>query len=583
MHPEGNPEFAISDKTDRDIHYIVTYLAKLNNGSFGADLSGSEPRRKNFEKAIASKQPVASSTLIFDTFPKDEQEGFVITMPVYNKSQSDAPLESVGVVNAVFSYGLFFKDVFNTNDQLLNDVSMTVTDTTDGKQILNNDRLSGDPSLTKVELVSFAGKQWEVEINAKRYFGVSQTQQKTSLLLALFIEAVGGLLIVVLYLQIRSKERAYRLADAMTEDLRLEKNRAVALQTRSDAILQSIGDGVFVIDMQQNVILMNKTAEQITGYTSAQALGKHYSQTIKFVSEDTHAEYKSFIEQALQGTVNSMADGTLLRHRDGHYIPVADSAAPILVGDKKVPAGAVVVFRDITQEKALDRAKDDFVSLASHQLSTPATAVKQFLGLVLENYAGELQKEQQMLVQKAYNNNEEQLLIVQDLLETARIDSGTSTLSLEQCNLHDMLQDIIASEADHSKKQSVTVRSNVAHDLTISADAVKLKMALGNLINNAIKYNKKDGTITLSAEKSNNTITITVADRGIGIKKDDINKLFSRFTRISTKKTSNIVGTGLGLYMVKKIVELHGGTVSVVSEEGKGTAFMIKIPQKGKA
>lgn len=234
----------------------------------------------------------------------------------------------------------------------------------------------------------------------------------------------------------------------------------------------------------------------------------------------------------------------------------------------------------IEQLKEISRSKDEFIALASHQLRTPATAVKQYVGMILEGFAGEITDEQRKLLNDAYASNERQIQVVNDILRVAKLDLKkivlkqlpTDLLSLMESLLHDL--DSQFAERD----QSVTF-VNSAFPIYASIDSDYIRMALSNIVDNASKYSPQGRGITITIDKrACNTVAISITDHGVGIGKDDLAKLFKKFSRIDNILSVKVGGTGLGLYWSKEIIEIHGGEIEVTSVLGKGTTFTILLP-----
>lgn len=345
------------------------------------------------------------------------------------------------------------------------------------------------------------------------------------------------------------------------------------------AILGSIGDGVFAIDTDKRIILFNRTAEILTGFSFEEAFRQPYRDILAFIDEHSHRPIVGFIDHALAGQQHQMPANTLLSRKDGSVIPVADSAAPI-VNDKGVVTGVVVVFRDITKEREVEQAKAEFVSLVSHQLRTPATAVKQFLGLIREGYTRN-KKEEKEFIESAYTSNEEQLQIVDDILSVAKIDAGKLALNKEPTDIGLLAQRAVDQlhASAHAKGQSLTYH-HPKHAVTTLADSLKLSMVVENLISNAIKYTPDGGKISVELEDDKNHITLRVTDNGIGIDADGMKQLFTKFGRVQTDYTAKVQGTGLGLYLAQQFIVLHGGKITVDSKPGNGTQFIVKLPKE---
>jgi two-component system sensor histidine kinase/response regulator len=235
--------------------------------------------------------------------------------------------------------------------------------------------------------------------------------------------------------------------------------------------------------------------------------------------------------------------------------------------------------QDITESKLLDEARSDFVALASHQLRTPATAVKQYLGLLIEGYAGSLSDDQSSFARIAYESNDRQLSIVDDLLYVAQVDSGNLKLSRAPTDLMQLLNEIIKDQAlkFENKKQILTL-SSTYKSLYAEIDGRRLRMAVENILDNAHKYAPNSGRIRLRLARSGKSVIIEVSDNGIGIPKKEITNIFKKFARVNSPATRLSEGTGLGLYLAQRIVRLHKGKIKVDSKPGKGTKFTITLP-----
>ncbi len=228
----------------------------------------------------------------------------------------------------------------------------------------------------------------------------------------------------------------------------------------------------------------------------------------------------------------------------------------------------------------VNRSKDEFIALASHQLRTPATAVKQYVGMLMDGYAGELTSDQMRMLKTAYQSNERQLLVVNDILKIAQLDLDKVMLKPRRCNIGRLiatvLKDVYPAAIERSQHIVVNQPKEPARS---SVDGDFFRMAIGNIIDNASKYTPEGGTITITIESyDNGPTTIEVRDEGVGIAAQDMEKLFKKFSRIQNPLSVKVGGTGLGLYWANEIIELHGGTVQVSSVVGKGTTFLVTLP-----
>lgn len=229
----------------------------------------------------------------------------------------------------------------------------------------------------------------------------------------------------------------------------------------------------------------------------------------------------------------------------------------------------------------LNRSKDEFIALASHQLRTPATAVKQYVGMILEGFAGEIDANQRNMLKTAYESNDRQLNIINDILRVAQLDLNKITLRPEPTNMNKLVDDIVSEHKPsfEHRHQSIDFKKP---DKPIEArvDAENIRMAISNVVDNASKYTPENKNIAIGLGCSDHKAVVTVRDEGVGIDADDLCLLFNKFTRISNPLSIKVGGSGLGLYWAKEIINLHGGTIKVNSAPQKGTTFIIELPQE---
>lgn len=228
----------------------------------------------------------------------------------------------------------------------------------------------------------------------------------------------------------------------------------------------------------------------------------------------------------------------------------------------------------------LNAAKDDFIAIASHQLRTPATVVKQNLGLLNEGYLGEMPKSQLNAVSTAYDNNDRLIKIINELLRHARVSSDEysyDTVEIDVVGLLTRIHDVYVQNAA-SHKRVIVFDIGQLSDIKVQGDVDLLRSAIENLIDNAIAYSYDKSTVRISLSRRGEVVKISVADEGVGIKDKDKIKLFKKFSRINNDHQFNIGGTGLGLYWVKTVIDMHGGKVGVADNQPKGSVFTISLP-----
>jgi len=363
-----------------------------------------------------------------------------------------------------------------------------------------------------------------------------------------------------------------------TEELSRERDRI-------KTILGSIGDGVFVVDSSLNIVMANEVAQKLSGYTKEEMTGKKYTEVLRFTFEDSGEINDQFIKKAIEtGQVQGMTGHTVLTKKDGAKIAVGDSAAPLKDKNGAI-AGVVVVFRDISKEREVDRMKTEFLSVASHQLRTPLGSMRWNMEILLSGRAGELPDKVKQVVQQSYNSNLRLVDLVNNLLDVSRIEQLRVTDNPEETDLVEVIELVIKEMAEMASQAKIKINLQVKGNRPkkVIIDPDRWHEVVENLISNAIKYNRDNGQVTLIVETAGDRIKMQVIDEGIGIPANDQSKIFSKFYRAENAATSHTEGSGLGLSVVKSYVEAWGGSISFESEENKGTTFTIELPFEPKS
>ena len=233
----------------------------------------------------------------------------------------------------------------------------------------------------------------------------------------------------------------------------------------------------------------------------------------------------------------------------------------------------------LDKERDITRAKDELLSLASHQLRTPATGVKQYMGMVLQGYAGPISDAQEDMLSKAYKSNERQLRVINDILHLAKLDLGRIVLAKTQFDLAELISDVIDEQEREIETNELTLTTKIIKRAPLYADKHMLRMVVENLLSNAIKYTAPGGKLFIQLRQRGDGYYIIVKDNGVGISAQDTQQLFKQFSRIQNARSHLVTGTGVGLYLAKHLTQLHDGDIAVESELGKGSSFMVYIPK----
>jgi len=367
----------------------------------------------------------------------------------------------------------------------------------------------------------------------------------------------------------------------LLEDVDKEKEKFANEKTRLETILASIGDGVFVTDNKGRIELINNSALRMSGFSLPESLGKFYSETVRFRLEDEpEKKYKDFVGKVLEtGEMQSLQNHTIVLHKDGSSTSVLDSAAPILDTNGKVH-GCVVVFRDNTRERELEKSKDDFLSVAAHQLRTPLGSMRWNLEMLLGGDLGKISLEVAGVIGQIYTSNSRMITLVNDLLNVSRIDQGRVKDEPMKTDIVKVIQEAIHEMVPLTAEKSIEIDylAKKKKIPEIMIDPKRFREVVQNLLSNAVKYNVQKGKVGVDLEIKDKQVVIEIVDTGLGIPEKAMPQIFSKFFRADNAVLAQTEGSGLGLFVVKKYVESWGGQVSVESKIGKGTTVTISLP-----
>jgi PAS domain S-box-containing protein len=348
--------------------------------------------------------------------------------------------------------------------------------------------------------------------------------------------------------------------------------------SKSQAILESVADGVMVGDSGGRVTLFNAAAERILGLRREEAIGQPIDDLLGLYS----ASGGKWVQQVREWHTSAEARRRtpILSQRiefkaEKRYITV--TVAPVTMSDEYL--GSVSVFRDITAEVEADLTKTEFISTVSHELRTPMTSIKGYADLMLIGAAGAVNENQQRFLSVIKSNADRLSILVNDLLDISRIESGRVKLELRPLAVESLLEAAVASLRSKFEEKHLTVQVALPEGdvLRVQADRDRVIQILTNLVSNAYQYTPTGGGVTLSAHEAGEFVQIDVADTGIGISPENQSKVFERFYRVDDPDVNESPGTGLGLAIVKSLVEMHEGHIWLQSEVGKGTTFSFTL------
>ena len=363
------------------------------------------------------------------------------------------------------------------------------------------------------------------------------------------------------------------------EFLRRERERSLrdiaTEKSKIKTIINCMGDGVLVCDRDSCVVLSNPAASRLLKVSESSLLGNLLPQC------NLHPELSKIIQESLSTTDKSYTSVSQeLSLGESGEIFLRAHTAPVR-NDLGETLGSVTVLQDISHLKELDKMKSEFIAMVAHELRAPLAAVEQQLTVILNKMAGEVTAKQEQLLSRAKERTKGLLTLIKDLLDISKIEAGMMVQYKEPLSLQEVAQkvvDLMRTEAE-AKKLELQFSSPSKLPL-IGADRNSMEGIFTNLISNAIKYTPEAGKIWVTLSEEGGFVKATVSDTGIGIKKEDLPRIFDRFYRVKTAETRQIVGTGLGLSIVKSIVDAHLGSISVESEEGGGTTFTVLLPKE---
>lgn len=334
------------------------------------------------------------------------------------------------------------------------------------------------------------------------------------------------------------------------------------------AVLMSMKEGIIAVDHEERILLLNQTAKAFLGIGSEEYTGKTLQETVR------NSEIQKFFKQVAGEEFTQETEIILQAGKD----KTLQLTGTRLLDIKSNSIGTLVVLNDITNIKYLDSIKKDLVANVSHELKTPVTTIKGFIE-TLRDGALDDRKNAERFLDIVLKHIERLNLIIDDLLTLAKLEqSGGSEIEMEEQNIKPVIESVAEDFEVKAEHKKIEIKIKCSEELTGRFNRHLLEQAIGNLLDNAIKYSDKRSTIEIGAMIKDNELNIYVDDEGYGIAGEHIPRLFERFYRIDKARSRDVGGTGLGLAIVKHLVNVHGGNVKVESNPGKGSIFTIVLP-----
>lgn len=572
------PEYQITPDYMRDEYFPILYLEprdERNETALGYDMSTEAVRWQAMQQARDTGQPAASGKVVLrQELHEDLQPGFLIYSPIYRGANPPANVSErrerlIGFVYSPFRAKTFMEAlpfIQTTNSGLHFAVY-------DGTEIQLESLLYSNSSIPVTSTTPFyqtrtintAGRAWTIEFWSTPNFGDSLERDLVPIILS------GGLTISFLvFVLARSQYRALLEAQRRSAELRISQQELRQSRGQYQLVVENTEDLVNLLDMDGRYIYASPSHEKITGYTSAELLEKRL---IEFV----HPEDAKKVEKELAkiSTGKTMKTVYRFQHRRGHYLTVEGVGSGI-ADESGIPYVMVTTSRDITQRVELEQKKDEFISIASHELKTPVTSIKAYAQYLKVRFSKQGDTQASGLLEKMDHQLNKLTVLISDLLDVSKIEAGKLQLHREYFDLNELAAEVVEEMQRTTDTHTLSIEGRVIRKLY--GDRERIGQVIINFLSNAIKYSPEGKWVKVVLAANATHATLSVQDNGIGIPREKQRKLFTRFFRVDGNKQETFPGLGLGLYISAQIIRRHKGKIWVESEPGQGSAFCFTLP-----
>ncbi len=373
-------------------------------------------------------------------------------------------------------------------------------------------------------------------------------------------------------------ESALRELEIKVADQKMAEEALAVLQRDTELILNSAGDGILRVDVDGRCTFANAAAAKMLGYSREEFLGRDLRalglQAWQDDASGARASGPCFGAADLHDIVRH-AENQIIRRKDGSPVPVDASTTPIVEGDEIV--GAVLTLRDVSERQAMEKMKDEFVSVVSHELRTPLTAIRGSLGLLAAGEIAQKPGPARRMVEIAVNNADRLVRLVNDILDSSRLESDTVVLTRRTCCASELTLQAIELMRPMAGGAGVRLELD-AQPVSFQANPDGILQVLTNLLSNAIKFSPPGSVVRVDCRRSDGKVVFRVTDEGPGIPADKLESIFGRFQPVDASESRRRGGTGLGLSICRSIARHHGGKIWAESELGNGSTFVMTLP-----
>ena len=374
------------------------------------------------------------------------------------------------------------------------------------------------------------------------------------------------------------KEEVEDKVKIATVTLEMEKREITYDKERTEMVLSHAADGFIMVDEGGRILMMNETAEKIFDKRLKDKAGRP-------ITDGLGEGHMAALSKDLSSVIKDGAEKEIeLQGADEARRILKSSAALVHNKDGKV-VGMISVLSDITKQKELERLKKDFVSHVTHELRTPLVAIKQAVTLIVDKTAGAINDQQERMLDMVKRNIERLSKFINDILDIQKVEAGRFTVHPEAVVIKGVVNDVVQSLTPWAASKEIELSAVVPEDLPdVYADADRVVQILTNLVGNAIKFTRNGGSVSINVSSPvmkddlSQPVKLSVIDTGRGIAKEDLDRIFEKFEQAGGREATDVKGSGLGLSIVKSLVEMHGGKIWVESQPGAGSKFTFTLP-----
>ncbi|MCI5051332.1 MAG: CHASE domain-containing protein [Candidatus Pacebacteria bacterium] len=593
IRSQGFPNFKIHPEGNRDVYTSIIYLEPFderNKEAFGYDMFSNEVRRAAMERARDTGEPaMTDGVLLVQEIDDDIQVGFLIYVPYYSTDADLSTVESrrqnlIGYVYSPFRTNDLVEGIFKNFD--VGNINFSIYTS----NIINEEnRLYGklpdmnpqNDELHRSTSMSIAGKELTLYFTAQSNFGRNFIFNTAPFFILITGLGISLLSTMVFYAIVSSRQRAELYASQLTKDLQKQVTTLKSTINEKDRFSNMFEKafihspiGISIVSLDGKWIRANDELVHTLGYDT---------DTLTETSiEDITYPKDWLVEEALnQKLINGETNAYQLKkrfiHKKGHEVWTEISVG-LVEDSNKEDRFFIMHVRDITTEEGVDQAKTDFVSLASHQMRTPLSSINWFVEMLMDDKKS-LTKKQQSYLQQINQSSERMVTLIDNLLNISRVELGTLVFNFKELDTKEIISDIIDAYAKRAKENKIDFKLEISGDQkTIIGDEVYMNIVFDNIIANAVKYAFPETTIDIDVKYFPAHMTVSISNKGYGIPSGEQSQIFSKMYRANNIKAKDSEGFGLGLYLIKKIINQLNGTIDFVSEENETTTFNVTLP-----